>query len=584
MRDRHDIQATMHALDEATVTDWDDIERLLDQLVEARRHRAVPCEGDLKTRFGRGVAFITFDYGIDGVSIEISKYATCLENILSADGGSPSIHVIGGDFWARADAVIAPHWHRFTLPNANGWDKWEGGRWFSRLFYEDMPPGSQVSCRMAAEIWRQALRFTHKLCDYVAENAIGLLIPVNVNSNPGNLALALAVVLASEVTGICVLNSNHDFFWEGGRPRSERVEGEPPGRRDHFFRNCDNPPFFSLFQRILPWNGSSWLQVNINQRQSKILVERFGFAPDRVCDVGTAVADAFCSDCTLDEKCARRKCMAYILSDGHPVIRPVSVDAHLADVGQWMKNQVPVVCGAVEGLELDIAAPSAIYFLQPTRIIGRKRIERNWHLIGALVQYDPFRTAFESAPDSTLTLHITGPTPIEHRGDLERVLHTYKEVVSSLADDIACRLFQAFSVGHEDHPALAGNGLDRLYIHDIYRLADVVVLPSESEGRGLPIVESSAAGIPIVCSRYRPEAVFASVVGEHLDPELQIQYTLFPEGDFSADTLQEITDAVFSRGALADRMAHNRAAAVKRYSMQALEDTFRGFLQTLAGL
>lgn len=586
MKDQQDIQDTLYSLDRARVTNWVDINRILDRLVEAQGYRVDPGERDAsrKKRFATGLAFITFDYGIDGVSVEISKYAKCLESILSEESGSPSIHLIGGDFTEKADAVVAPNWHRFTLPNSNGWAKWDGGLWFSRLFYEDMPLGSKASSEMAAEIWRQALRFTHTLCDYVTANSVELLIPVNVNSNPGNLALALAVVMTTEVIGICALNSNHDFYWEGGKPRSERAEGEAPGLRDHFFRNYENSPFFSLFERILPWNGSCWLQVNINKRQSEHLVARYGFAEDRVREVGTAVEDAFFSECATEEKYAKRKSMAYILSDGNPVIRPVSVDAHLTDLGNWVKKQVPVVCGAVEGLELDIATPSALYFLQTTRIIGRKRIERNWELIGALMQYGPFREAFERDPNRTLTLHITGPVPIEHQADLEKVLNAYKTVLSSWPGDIARRLFQAFSVGHEDHPALAENNLNRLYIQDIYKLADVVVFPSESEGRGLPIVESSAAGVPIVCSRYRPEAVFAGVVGEHLDEELRIHYTLFPEGDCGDNMLQEVTDIIFFPAALADRMAHNRAAVARRYSMQALQNTFRGFLETLETL
>lgn len=579
--ERH-IQDTMHSLDQARITDWADINHLLDRLAALGGRRVATGERDLRQRFAGGLAFITFDYGIDGVSIEISKYATCLEKILSRDARSTPIHLIGGDFTDKADAVIMPNWLRFTLPNSDGWDKWDGGRWFSRLFYEDMPQDSQASSEMAAEIWRQALGFAHTLCDYIAKNSIGLLIPVNVNSNPGNLALALAVVMTTEITGCRVLNSNHDFFWEGGKPRSERVENEPPGLRDHFFRNCANGTFFSLFERILPWNGSAWLQVNINRPQSETLVTRYGFEQARVREVGTAVGDAFFAECTTEEKYAKRKSMAYILSDGSPIIKPVHVNSHSAVLGNWMRKQAPVVCGAVEGLELDIATPSALYLLQPTRIIGRKRIERNWRLIGALMRYGPFREAFAGDPNRTLTLHISGPVPIEHEADLARILNTYREVVSSLPSDMASRLFQAFSVGHEDHPTLAENHLKRLYIQDIFKLADAVVFPSRSEGRGLPIVESSAAGVPIVCSRYQPEAVFAGVIGEHLDEQLQIHYTLFPEGDFSDATLQEVTDILFFPERMASRIAHNRAAVAERYSMTALQHTFEVFLDTLA--
>jgi hypothetical protein len=593
MRDEKSIYDTLRSLEKADVINWVDISRLLDRLVASNRrfgkaeeHRVVPDERDTSSvmQFAKRLAFITFDYGIDGVSIEIAKYAKCLERILSKDGEPPSIHCIGGDFTDKADAVIAPDWHRFTLQNSNGWAKWEGGRWFSRLFYKDMVAGSQTSSEMAAEIWRQALNFTRTLCDYITQNRIGLLIPVNVNSNPGNLALALAVVLTTEITGVSVLNSNHDFYWDGGKPRFERAPGELPGLRDHFFQNCENGPFFTLFERILPWNGSSWLQVNINRRQSENLVARWGFSKQRVREVSTAVDDAFFDVCTPEEKIAKRRSMAYILSNGHSTIKTVSVEAHLASIGNWMERQVPLVCGAIEGLELDIATPLAIYLLQPTRVVGRKRIERNWHLIRALMQYRPFREAFEGDPRRTLTLHITGPTPIEHQSDLERVLHAYQEVLNSITGDIARRLFLAFSVGHEDHPALAENHLDRLYIQDIYKLADLVVFPSETEGRGLPIVESSAANIPIVCSRYQPETVFAEVVGEHLDAESRIHYTLFPEEEFGNDMLQEVTEIVFFPERMAERMAHNRAAVAERYGTKALQNTFKGFLDTLATL
>lgn len=578
MRDTQEIRDAVRSLESARITSWIDINRIL---LGRLAKQSSAGGGDFRRLFGRGAAFITFDYGIDGVSIEICKYAKCLEDILSA-AGSPVIHVIGGDFTEKADTVIAPHWRRLTLPNANGWDKWEGGRWFSRLFYEDMPAGSQASSEMAAEIWRQALGHTRRLVDHITENQIELLIPVNVNSNPGNLAVALAVALTTEATGICAINSNHDFFWEGGKPSSEREPGEPPGVRDHFFRNHRNGPFFALFQRLLPWNGASWLQVNINRRQSETLVAEYGFAEDRVAEVGTAVDDGFFGECSAEGKLARRKTMAHILSDGSPVARAIAVDEHLASLGDWMKNQVPLVCGAAPGLPLEIATPSAVYFLQPTRVVGRKRIERDWALVDALMRYSPFREAFDADPDRTLTLHITGPTPIEHQADLEKVLNAYRKVLSSLPGAVARRLFQTFSVGHEDHPSLAAAGLERLYIQDIYKLADLVVFPSETEGRGLPIVESSAADVPIICSRYRPESVFAQVVGEHLEEDLRIQYTLFPEGDFSDELLQEVTDIIFFPECMAARKAHNREAVRRRYGMQALQNTFQGFLETLA--
>jgi len=67
---------------------------------------------------------------------------------------------------------------------------------------------------------------------------IQLLVPVNVNSNPGNVPLAFAMVLVSELLGIPVLNSNHDFYWEGGNREVEIQEkGLERGPRDFFYHN-----------------------------------------------------------------------------------------------------------------------------------------------------------------------------------------------------------------------------------------------------------------------------------------------------------------------------------------------------------
>ena len=105
------------------------------------------------------------------------------------------------------------------------------------------------------------------------------------NSNPGNVAYALAIVLATEVTGCAVINNNHDFYWEGGKAGCKRNPGEEPGPRDHFFRNHDNEEFFSFLQRIFPWNGRNWVQANINPVQSRRLKmcirDRWGIAGRR---------------------------------------------------------------------------------------------------------------------------------------------------------------------------------------------------------------------------------------------------------------------------------------------------------------
>ena len=579
---RRSIFDKLDTLKQTKVSNWGDIDRLLSQLeIMQEPETSISGGADSSARFGRGVAFVTYDFGIDGVSMEISKYARIMESLLAGAVDDYVVHFISGDFTSKADTVIEPRWKRLLLANFNGWSKWDGGKWYEQLYLRDMPDGSPQSDILAAEIWSQALESAATLCDYLVENDIGLAVPVNTNSNPGNLASTIAIVLASELTGIYVLNSNHDFFWEGGKPPSERATDEEAGVRDHFFRNWSNRPFFQLFQRILPWNGQRWIQVNINRPQSDTLVEKYGFPRDRVFEIGTSVADDFFIPYTREEKYCKRSRMAYVLSDGHPTIDPVAVDDHLDNLDRWMGNQSPLVCGSRAGLRLDISAPSAIYLLQPTRIIARKRIEEDWRLIEALFKYPPFRKEFDRVTNRTLTLHITGPVPIEHQADLEKILRAYQRFVHNLPADLGSRIFQAFSVGTEDHPALHENLLEKLYIQDIFKMADLVLFPSETEGRGLPIVESSAAGVPIVAARYYPEEVFSGVVGEHLEEHLQVQYIPFSKGDFSDEILQAITNCIFFHDRAAARIEHNRNAVADRYNTHAMQKHFAACLKAL---
>jgi len=565
----HDmIRASLERLAERSVACWGDIDGVLDELAAASPDPALPD-------FSSGVAFVTFDYGIDGVSIEIAKYASCLERLLSSAGETVPVHLVAGEFTDRADQVLDAAWVRHEWPNANGWAKWDGGEWFARMFYEDMPSGSEASREIAAVIWEQGLALAHRLCEVIMNSGVELLVPVNVNSNPGNMATALAMVIGSELSGVCVLNSNHDFYWEGGS-----VAGEG-GVRDHFFRNHANSDFFDVLTRVFPWNGGRWLQMNINARQSDTLEAEYGFDRCRLGEVGTAISDAFFRSVSVDERREKRRAMGCILAQGERQSKTVSIDEFIGSMGEWMGHQVPRLLGRVAGTELDFGHDGLVYLLQPTRVVDRKRIDRDCVLIQALFTHADFVRRFEESPERRLLLHVSGPVPIEHQSVLLDVVEAFRELIESLPESFADRVFLAFSVGTEEHAAMADLGLKRVYIHDIYKLADLVVFPSETEGRGLPIVESCASDVPIVCSRYEPEIVFAGVIGEHLPEEQQIKYSFFPPGSFPEDLLEELTLLLFEPEACQARFTHNRGAVKSRYGTTALEVTFRRLLDQL---
>jgi len=564
-------------LQNQNINNWQDISNFLDTI---SKENSLPTVKNINELPANGIAFITYNYGIDGVSIEISKYARCFEQTFSPSGEDfIPIHLIGGGFLEHSESVIKPRWKRFEIPNFDGWDKWEKGKWFQKLFYEDMPEGSEISDKLAQEIWRQAIKFARHIANYITELDIKLIVPVNVCSNPGNLASALALTLISELTGVYVLNSNHDFYWEGGSPQDEKNAGEPPGCRDHFFRNYDNKPFFNLLKKILPWNGKRWFQLNINKQQSDRLISDFGFPSDKVGEIGTSVPETFFDDYSPEAIQIKRLAMTHIFSGGSSVISPVHIDSHIGALDEWMQNQKPVVCSIHESAKLFLWNEPIVYFLQPTRVIGRKRIEMDCELISALADFPAF--AENLLPSKNIFLHITGPVPVEHKADLESLLLAYKKAALEINAKSGCKFFIGFSVGNEKHPALKKAGLRNLHIWDFYHIADVVLFPSEEEGRGLPLVESAAAGTPIVSSRYYPENVFKEVVGEGLDEKYQIKYIHFPDDISSKDSLAEITKFTFDTDARTSLAEHNKKAASLRYGTEALAKHFTDALGKL---
>jgi len=567
-------------LDNCHPVDWNDIVCLLNQIKNKKKSLLITCSKDPLKFFAKGTAFIAFSYGIDGVSTETFKYAHILDDLFTPLE-SPSIHFIGGDFQPQIFSMLSDEWHWFQLDGIDGWNKWDEGKWFQALFRKKMKSYSKESNLLTKEIYKQAGLIAKRLGKYFLDHQISLIVPVNIASNPGNIALTLGLVLVSEILGIYVLNSNHDFYWEAGKPLSERGSGEAPGVRDHFFRNIKNKTFFSLFKLLYPWNGNRWLQININARQSRRLVKKFGFPENKVFEISTCIADTFFEAYSKKDVIDIRLRMGHILSNGESIMRPVPLDDHLSRVDQWMKNQQPTILGARPGLSVDPRSDELIILLQPTRIVGRKRIERNLELIGALFRKSALREEFENNPNRQLILHITGPVPKEHQDDLEKVLIAYKKIIRTLPEMLAERIFLAFSVGHEHHAPFSKKQFEPLTIESIYRIADAVVFPSETEGRGLPIIEASASGIPIICSHYRPREVFSDVIGEKLDRELRIKYTLFPEGKFHRAFLSDVANLLINPESNQHVILHNKKAVRARYNYATLKNKFERLLDQL---
>jgi hypothetical protein len=101
------------------VSSWAEISNEISR-VKALQHGPLPSTWDrFLQQISNGTAFLTFEYGIDGVSIEISKYARVLDFIYGSSTGR-RIHFIAGEFTKHADSILKTDWGR----GADYHDRW----------------------------------------------------------------------------------------------------------------------------------------------------------------------------------------------------------------------------------------------------------------------------------------------------------------------------------------------------------------------------------------------------------------------------------------------------------------------------
>jgi glycosyltransferase involved in cell wall biosynthesis len=124
-----------------------------------------------------------------------------------------------------------------------------------------------------------------------------------------------------------------------------------------------------------------------------------------------------------------------------------------------------------------------VVMLAPVRITKRKNLE--WAIEAA---------AGVRATGRSVQLLITGPPGPHNPRSLEYVAEL-KRLTQRLS------LQQSVHFLFEESPvATGGYAIDMATLSDLYMLSDVVVLPSGSEGFGLPLAEAAIFRVPVVCT------------------------------------------------------------------------------------
>ena len=103
---------------------WFDLGLFIDRFKEENNVPTAEFKGtyeEFRNRIDKsGMAFITFGYSVDGVTIEIEKYSKIFrQNFENID-----IHYIGGEFLPESDKLIDPRTKKFVIDEAKAFNDW----------------------------------------------------------------------------------------------------------------------------------------------------------------------------------------------------------------------------------------------------------------------------------------------------------------------------------------------------------------------------------------------------------------------------------------------------------------------------
>lgn len=578
MKSRTDLNSLLERLRSEKTDTWFDLGLFIDRFREKHALREDGLTGSYAT-FSKeikngGVGFVSFHFMVDGVTVEAGKYARLIEQLYP---GIP-IHYICGNFRNRSDTLINPQYRKHQIPELAGFDEWD---LYKAFFKTKLERGSAQYNQLIGKFWNQTLRLIEKIGAYIEKEGISMLYVLNVCSNPGNVSAALALVLISEFLPIPVINNNHDFYFEGGNSRFDRASKKlKKGPRDFFYTNAHLGEIFSIIESLYPWESKLWLNVNINRSQSNILIRYKGHNPARVTEIGTAVDTSIY---TKNDK--RRNINAFlqfehILSRYEERLTCFSVE----DVEQRelvsARNREPILIGEKTGL-VERFSSENIIFLQPTRIISRKRIELGFSLILKLLENREMRNRMISTPNLKITLLISGPIASGHYPYFIQLIRDFDQMINEVPKEFRNRIYLALLMGEIDRQSFLDRYDSPISIPDLYNIASLILFPSKTEGRGLPIIEATACGTPIFCCRYEPEAVFSEVVGEHLGEKDRLRVQEFRGKKISKRNVADIIERVFFPHKFTDDTTHNIRTVHKRYSLDALSRNIDTIIQKL---
>ena len=565
-------------LEEQNINTWFDLGLFTDKFKEEKPNKFQYSERDFSNfkekLSGKGLAFVSFYYSIDGVTIEVEKYAKIFKKLLT----DIQIHYIAGKIYPKAEQLIDKSAKLHTINNADGFDDWN---LYDNFFNTKFERGSEIYNKTIVLFWKQVKQIALDFAEYIQKNDIGLLYLLNICSNPGNVSLCMATVLVSEFFGIPVINNCHDYYWEGGNSEFDKKNRNlPDGPRDFFFTNSHIGEFFSQIEVLYPWESPLWFTLNINRKQTEYVINTKGHNPANVDEIGTAVDTQDYSNISKIKKFNTLKQFEKIFSRRSNRLVAYSVDGVIESELVDMDNPHPILIGHETKVFKNFIDENII-LLQPTRIVSRKRIEVGFRLIKKLFLDEKFLKKFYESPKLKLTLLVTGPIPPGQGEYFKKLILRFQELLKSLPIEKAERIHLGFMFSEFDKQTFRDKFKDPIGIPELFNVASLILLPSKTEGRGLPIIEATASGIPIFCRRYFPENVYSEVIGEHLPENERLKVIEYDGKKIRNSHINEITERIFFPHKYISEIQHNKKVVEKRFSLDSLSKNIEEIIYKL---
>ena len=578
MKRQMTVSEMLSILKSEKIKTWFDLGIFIDRFRETKPLPAVKFDGtfkDFKKRItDGGIAFITFLYSVDGVTIEVEKYAKIFRKIFKGI----KVHYICGRFYPESYKLIDQRTVKHEIAEMRAFDSW---KLYKDFYFTKLERGCKKYNELIIKFWHEVLIITEKLGAYIEANNINLLYLVNICSNPGNVSMALATIFVAEFLGIPVINNNHDFYWEGGNRNIDILErGLKEGPRDFFFNNADIGEVFSIIEVLMPWESRNWMNVNINQQQSQRLINDKGHNPANIAEIGTAVDTDKYFNVSKRERINTFFQFERILSRYSSALISYSVSDVIKNNLVDRKDPRPILIGAkTRPVEKFLA--ENIIFLQPTRIIARKRIELGFKLVKRLFNNVHFIERLKITPNLKLTIIVTGPIAGGHFEYFQKLIIRFSELLNIIEPNLRNKVYLAFLFSELDKESFKNRFDKPVGVPELYNIASLVLLPSGTEGRGLPIIEATACGTPIFCRRYFPKNVYSEVIGEHLPEIERLKVVEFTGKKITSKHADEVFDRVMFPHKYTEEILHNKNAILNRYSLEALTNNINSILYTL---